>query len=238
MVSSKFLLTGIHSELKSDAEIRVSVKSVALLVIANCVSICPEVLFENISFNRESEVNLPTLEFDVSEKTDTSESSAELTSPTDDVANKFKEEEFLEMKDDHFGPSTSTRYFDYMSPLLKNVDTSTTKPMKSDSTTLTKSDILPRRSFCCTQQITEPVSYLQSNQIMQDVLLFYNNSDPILRGNVILIVSNLYKSILENYRSFNDFYSKYHTPTPKNYLQPHIFINIIMKVSFYYFSFC
>lgn len=213
LICSKFLLTGKKSELISDQIVRVSIKSLSLLVVSNAVAILPEILFITLVIDQEFESNLiETFEI---EPFDDEEIEIE-----EEQAGKLEEiSDLLEIKDDHFGEST-TNYVDFFTCLSKSTDDSlflkldqslssdnfkrNSKLNKDLNQILTKSDTsdLKTRTDTLTkfQKVVKVagVEISEDSQKIHEILLFHNNLDPVLRGNVKNIIGSFLKSVLES----------------------------------------
>lgn len=213
LICSKFLLTGKKSELISDQIVRVSIKSLSLLVVSNAVAILPEILFITLVIDQEFESNLiETFEI---EPFDDEEIEIE-----EEQAGKLEEiSDLLEIKDDHFGEST-TNYVDFFTCLSKSTDDSlflkldqslssdnfkrNSKLNKDLNQILTKSDTsdLKTRTNTLTkfQKVVKVagVEISEDSQKIHEILLFHNNLDPVLRGNVKNIIGSFLKSVLES----------------------------------------
>lgn len=138
LIASKFLLTGHKQELIADNVARVSIKSLSLSVLSNCVSISPRVLTISLSKEPGSELEnyVSTFHDMTLDDTQTSEelsnnelSGGELSKDTATVPIRA-EEALLDIKDDHFGESTC-KYSDFLSPLSKSADQLTIAQLKS-----------------------------------------------------------------------------------------------------------
>lgn len=245
LVASKFLLSGNKHELISDDLVRVSIKSLALLVIGNCVRYCPEILRFKLTNDQPANFDASVInvidekDFDTETIIDNSEIKLEFPINSDD-RNKL-----LDIKDDHFGES-AFNYKDFLSPLSKSVDTfmlTQSHALDCDNTTtklninltnyLSKSEIIETKSFdinsiCDTVHCDRNIS----NQCIQDILLYYNNDDPVLRGNVQTIIGNVLVSVMGNYKSYSEFCELYQPmEDERNFLQLNLMLAIIVKVS-------
>jgi hypothetical protein len=72
----------------------------------------------------------------------------------------------------------------------------------------------------------------EQQQFITDVLLFYNHNDPILRGNVQLIIGNFIKSVYDttgNYKRFIDLHTM--DERSKSFLELHRLIDVVSEVS-------
>lgn len=223
LICSKFLLTGKRSELISDQVVRVSIKSLSLSVISNAVAILPEILFITLVIDQEFESSLiETFEI---EPFDDEEVEIE-----EELACKLEEKsDLLEIKDDHFGEST-TNYVDFFTCLSKSTDDSlflkldlslcsdnykrNSKLNRDLDQILTKSDTSDLRTRTNTltkfQKVVKVggIKVSEDSQKIHDIFLFYNHSDPILRGNIKNIIGYFFKSVLESSDYF-EFLSRF-----------------------------
>lgn len=229
LIASKFLLTGVKHNLVQDQIVRVSIKSLSLLVIANCVQLKPQYLLstlEKINLNDSDEVLDQDDIFELLD--DLSDENEEQENVTVEAV---KDEELLEIKDDHFGECT-TSYFDYFSPMSLSLDqglislkskmkasqeksneNNNAKLSKELDKVLSKSDYVEKKShrMKTTPLITRTVikSFVKSEQSICEILLFYNHNDPILRGNVQILIGNFIKAIHTGNQNYNKFIETY-----------------------------
>lgn len=124
LISSKYLLKGIPNELIDDGEVRVSIKNLSLIAIGHCIALCPSVL--RMTLEQDNEIDAP-----ISDDSDESGSLQDGSSTIEIIPNatmlttKHDEVDIgepLNIKDDHFGESSSS-YYDFMFPLSKSADT-------------------------------------------------------------------------------------------------------------------
>ncbi|XP_046806711.1 uncharacterized protein LOC111675673 isoform X2 [Lucilia cuprina] len=94
LISAKFLLTGYPSGLYDDSTVRVSIKSVCLNVMGQCVRLCPEVLEISLKF---MEFEKPKEKVIAKPSTDISESNSPLQIPSDNSSNIGQDYEHLEV---------------------------------------------------------------------------------------------------------------------------------------------
>ncbi|XP_062702131.1 huntingtin [Aedes albopictus] len=251
LIASKFLLTGTKHGLIPDYSVRVSVKSMSLQILSQCVQLRPEVLLLTL------EKDEPKDEFDVVEILNLEDAINEISNeallndaeenPSANVerATLPETEDLLEIKEDHFGECTSSTYFEYFSPMSISLDQGLTSlktklkmveenfsTMATDSqdklskeldAILSQSDcsglatkkgerrkellVVPRvitsRGDIVTKRLDHGTD--ENQQMIADVLLFYNHPDQMLRANVLLIIGNLLKSVLNKYGSMDMF---------------------------------
>lgn len=156
LVASKFLLAGIPNEVLSDRLVRVSIKNLALMVVANCVDICPEILLLSIEFDGSINLEEPLRSDDDSSENMDEPSNITIVHESVDNPNAEKDNEnTLDIKDDHFGEShpISKTYFDFMSPLSKSADNVLLSQLKK-----TDHDIIGKRSRKLNTDLTDMLS--------------------------------------------------------------------------------
>lgn len=259
LVSSKFLLTGQPSSLISDLNVRVSIKNLALLVVANCVRLSPDVLFYTIACNSlEPPSFFDITDFGVGVDSDESgdeadDHSEDTTTADNEVPASYADDVQLNIIDDHFGTSSGS-YVEFLAPLSKSVETVLTSKAtsiskvelrkKTDankhlSDTLSKSEIIESRNVV--ESRSSAVSVFagcganQDGQLMQDVLLYYDNADPILRGDVQMIVGYFISAVLRNYSEFDDFFRQNSTEAD-TFLTKQKLMMVLIKVSTYLYN--
>lgn len=249
LVSSKFLLTGQPSCLICDLNVRVSIKNLALLVVANCVRLSPDVLLYTIACNSlEPPSFFDITDFDVASD-EADDHSEDTTTADNEVPASDADDVQLNIIDDHFGTSSGS-YVDFLAPLSKSMDTVLTSKAKSiskielrkktDAMNKQLSDILSKSEIIESRSVFEDRSSAvsvftgsganQDVQLMQEVLLYYDNADPILRGDVQVIVGNFISAVLRNYSDFDDFFRK-HTAENNTFLTKQKLIMVLIKVS-------
>lgn len=253
LVCSKFLLTGQPSSLICDLNVRVSIKNLALLVVANCVRFSPEVLLYTMACNS---IELPSFfditDFDVASDESGGEAddhSEDTTTADNEVSTSYADDGQLNIIDDHFGTSSGS-YVDFLAPLSKSMDTVLTSKAKSiskielrkktDAVNKQLSDILSKSEIIESRSVIESRSSavsvftgsgaIQDGQLMQDVLLYYDNADPILRGDVQVIVGYFISAVLRNYSEFDDFFRK-HSAESNTFLTKQKLMMVLIKVS-------
>lgn len=251
LVSSKFLLNGQPLSLICDLTVRVSIKNLALLVVANCVRLSPDVLLHTIACNSlPSFFDTPGFDIANDESGDDADDPSEDTTTADNEAPaSYADDVQLNIIDDHFG-SSSGSYVDFLAPLSKSMDTVLTSQAKSiskmklrkktDTENKQLSDILSKSEIIESRSVVEGRSSAfsvftgcaanQDGQLMQDVLLYYDNADPILRGDVQVIVGYFISSVLRNYSEFDEFF-RINSAEKNTFLTKQKLIMILIKVS-------
>lgn len=286
LIASKFLLTGIPHELVSDKVVRVSIKSLSLIVLGHCVDFCPSILLLGLKVAENKLIDTTDYYFDSLG----SERSEEETSSSIDVDTVAEQpnavnttqtpeaDDQLVIKDDHFGESStaSNAYFDFLSPLsksadhillsqLKNTDYGLTEKQnkqlnnkltdllsKSDivETSYSRSDVSPstkfltyystpnkeasKRSATGMNKALVPCEVIDSQQqYVEDVLLYFNHSDPILRANTQTMVGNFIGAVLLQSGCFARFLHEQsgRTGLRYKYLEKNKLLRVLLKVS-------
>lgn len=234
LISSKYLLDGCPKSLISDQIIRVSIKNLALSVIAACVELKNEVLLMKLSkdYTDESMMVESLLSFLVDEDIRLEEEEKKKQSDADQnessTSAASSSQNFLEIKDDHFGECTTATFLDYFSPLSKTIDDQglislknriyeektkdreecAKKINKDLCQLLSKSETIESKKLPAPlMETTLKMADDKDCQFIADVLMYSSHGDPVLRGNVYLIVGNFIRNILEknlNYEKFID----------------------------------
>ncbi|KNC31562.1 hypothetical protein FF38_12739 [Lucilia cuprina] len=124
LISARFLLTGYPSGLYDDSTVRVSIKSVCLNVMGQCVRLCPEVLEISLKF---MEFEKPKEKVIAKPSTDISESNSPLQIPSDNSSNIGQDYEHLEVvteapRKSSFSQLDVFRMDDNEAPLLEIID--------------------------------------------------------------------------------------------------------------------
>lgn len=211
---SKFLLSAEKDSLISDSEVRVSIKHLSLSVMGNILQIIPESIGKSMTPTFESKEvhNYPEIDVIIPENR------------TDDL---------LEIKDDHFGPSSTTNIIDFLSPLSKSADETMLKEAVIElPSRMVHSEIVVREN--------RSDSFDQGNQdtrFIYEVLRFTNHSDPILRADVISVIENLLKAVSKKFVHYQSFLQSIcdKNPSKKMGLELKMFLDIVRKVRVFSF---
>ena len=215
LVSSKFLLEGTPGLLISDQIVRVSIKNLALSVIVTCVGLKSEVLLMKMQkdFTDESAMVESLLSFLVDEDLRLEE---EEKKP--EAANTS--ESFLEIKDDHFGECTTATFLDYFSPISRSLDEQGLILLKNrifeeKSKDREESAKKINRDLCQlltrsenvepTMETTMKMPDIKDCQFVVDVLMYANHNDPVLRGNVYMIIGSFLRGVLGKNLDYEKF---------------------------------
>ncbi|GAB0090643.1 huntingtin [Sergentomyia squamirostris] len=208
LIASKFILSGDTRGFLSDQQVRVSVKNLSLTVIANCIYLSPQTLFCTLELDSTNEFLKIELE-KVAEDL-TSLQPVPETNETTEQLPSTENEGYLEMKDDHFGKS-ATSYKDYFAPLPKSVD-NLLLGQQLESWTTPKVD-LPKINKDLIAMLTKAGGQLKiaatpgvtprklspkssdKSQFLTDILLLHSHQDPIIRCDIIQIVTNFVKCL-------------------------------------------
>lgn len=226
VLCSKYLLTGRRRELIPDIEIRVSIKHLSLVVLANILSVGPELFLQPLNLSAEVE----NLDIDCErEKED------DLLLQKDDLVTADgrggEEEQLMDIKEDHFGPPPSNlSVADFLSPLSRSVDASSPSEFTIDPR-MTHSDISylhgPNQIKLRVKRIKQ---FKESEQFIYEVLLLRDHSDPMLRSDIVFVVQNLLKGITASGLNFNGFMRKWSLVGTVEFLELEFLCNVIVKV--------
>lgn len=227
LVASKFLLDGAPKILISDQIIRVSIKNLALSVIAGCVDLRSDVLMMKLQkdFTDESMMVESLLSYLVDEDLRLEEEEKKKCEPQKEEA-AATSESFLAIKDDHFGECTTATFLDYFSPLSKSLDDqglislknriyeekskdreeSAKKINRDLCQLLTRSEIVESKLPLMETTLKMPED--KDCQFVADVLLYSTHSDPVLRGNVYMIVGGFLAGVLRPNLDYEKFVAR------------------------------
>lgn len=218
LVTSKFLLDGAPKTLISDQIIRVSIKNLALSVLVGCVELRSDVLLIKLQkdFTDESMMVESLLSYLVDEDLRLGEEEKKKNETqqeeSEEAANTS--ESFLEIKDDHFGECTTATFLDYFSPLSNSLDDqrlislknriyeekskdreeSAKKINRDLCQLLTRSEMVESKLPLMETTLKMPED--KDCQFVADVLMYSSHSDPVLRGNVYMIVGSFIAGVL------------------------------------------
>uniref|UniRef100_A0A6B2E671 Huntingtin n=1 Tax=Phlebotomus kandelakii TaxID=1109342 RepID=A0A6B2E671_9DIPT len=213
LIASKFILSGNRGGFVSDQQVRVSIKNLSLTVIANCVLLSPHILVQPLEMQSRNElikIELERATEEIKEEVVEVETSQEAKEAS--FEKNSNSEGYLEMKDDHFGKST-TSYKDYFTPLAKSIDT-TTLLGQLESWTTSKVDLAPKINRDLSAMLTKASGQLKisttpicstprklspkasdKTQYLVDILQLCSHQDPIIRSDIIQIVGNFVKCL-------------------------------------------
>lgn len=223
LVTSKFLLDGSPKVLISDQTIRVSIKNLALSVIVACVNLHCDVLLMKLQkdFTDESMMVESLLSYLVDEDLRLEEEESNKESAKQDVA--ATSDGFLEIKDDYFGECTTATFLDYFSPLSKSIDDQGLISLKNKlyeekskdreenakkinrdlCQLLSKSETIESKYPLMETTLKMPED--KDCQFVADVLRYSTHSDPVLRGNVYMIIGIFLKGIFTRNLDYEQF---------------------------------
>lgn len=227
LVTSKFLLEGIPKSLVSDQIIRVSIKNLALAVFIGCVELKSEVLLMKLQkdFTNESMMVESLLSYLVDEDLRLEEEEKK-KEPLQDETAATTSEGFLSIKDDHFGECTTATFLDYFSPLSKSLDDqglislknriyeekskdreeSAKKINRDLCQLLSRSEMIESKAPI--MQTTLKMSDDNDCQFVADLLMYSTHTDPVLRGNVYIIVGTFIGGVLRRNIDYQKFVSR------------------------------
>lgn len=218
VLCSKYLLTGKKRQIIPDTEIRVSIKHLSLVVLANILSVLPELFLQPL--NLSSETECLDIDCDREQGKDESLTLIPVTVP--------KEEQLLDIKEDHFGPVNSSVVVDYLTPLSRSVDGSSPSELFSVDPRMTHSDVCVSHGSQIKLRVKRIKQFRECEQFIYEVLLLHNHCDPMLRSDVIFIVQNLCKGISMANLTFDCFIAKWTRPV--EFLELQFLCDIIVKV--------
>lgn len=183
LVTSRFLLTGTPGHLISNNTVRVSIKNLALLVLSGCVRLDPEVLLLRIMITVEP-AHIP--------KPIDSGHTVELTV----LKSESETDEELCIIDNHFGQSADATD----APVCNSVDTAmladaTKSRSGSSAAGSDQLDASDKRNDA--DVVGDDSNETEFAQRIHDVLLFYADSDPMMRGNVVMIGESFVGRVLD-----------------------------------------
>lgn len=223
VVASKFLLDGTPKALISDQIVRVSIKNLALSVMALCVELKWDVLLMKLSkdFTNESMMVENLLSFLVDEDLRLEEEEKKKKVSEQGESSNAQTESFLEIKDDHFGDCTTATFLDYFSPLSKTIDDQGLISLKNriyeEKTKDRETSVKKINQDLCKlltskSEGSEKLPLMETSlklpedkdcQFVADILLFVSHGDSSLRSNIYTVIGNFIKCILESNLDFN-----------------------------------
>ena len=227
LVASKFLLEGTPNVLISDQNVRVSIKNLALSVIVHCVNLKWDILLLKLTkdFTNESMMVENLLSYLVDEDLRLEEEEKKKRSEEGETSNQT--ENFLEIKDDHFGECTTATFLDYFSPLSKAIDDQglislknriyeekskdrevSVKKINHDLCRLLSSKSSDNSESLPMMETSLKMPEEKDCQFIADVLLFSSHTDPVLRANVCSLIGNFLKGIFERNLSYEKVVSQ------------------------------
>lgn len=219
----------ILQTLIGDHVVRVSIKNLALSVIAACVELKWNVLLLKLSkdFTNESMMVESLLSYLVDEdlRLEEEEKKRKYSDQGESSSNQMTEN-FLEIKDDHFGECTTAAFLDYFSPLSKTIDDHGLISLKNriyeektkDRDASVKKINQDLNKLLLSPKIDEKQPMMETTlrmpedkdcQFVVDVLLYSSHSDPVLRSNVYTIIGNFIKNILDKNLDYEKVLSKH-----------------------------
>lgn len=231
LVVSRFLLTGTPNSLISDQNIRVSIKNLALSVIIGCVAVKSEVLLMKLQkdFTCESMMVENLLSYLVDEDLRLEDEDKKKKESVHDESAATTSEGILTIKDNHFGECTTATFLDYFSPLSNSLDDQGLISLKNriyeeKSKDREESAKKINRDLCQLlsrsemseskapiMQTTLKMSDDSECQFLSDLLLYSTHTDPVLRGNVYMIVGTFLAGVLKDNVDYQKLVSKNET---------------------------
>lgn len=213
LIASKFLLTGQRGQLHSDAAVRVSVKNLALQVLCNCVRMRPRIFLEPVT-NADTE-RRQSSEVQSDECSDECVDAADVALPLieekpqdNDVVQENAstvKPQLLHIIDDHFGQDE----MDVVNVMcLEQLEQSPNVSDISEPEIMSPAEIEGQTiETIYTTELPEPASKcIASQQDLTDLLLYLNDSDPMLRGNLVLLLGHFIDAVFNTqYQSIETF---------------------------------
>lgn len=255
LISSKFLLCGTSSATHH----RISIKNSSLAVIGHCVALCTRSLLLSLQYHGPE--NLSTDPVSDSEDSEclalekaspSKDSQQAAVEPSDE----------LNIKDDHFGENSKVpkTYFDFSFPLSKSADNVLLSRLTANTNNLlSKSDIIESKlsykdgnldaakeldnertgsneKLLCNQTlIVQSMTDRPAGgqpQFVEDLLLFWDHSDPMLRANIQTLVGNFLFNVLNECNSIANFIETLEIASTYRFLNFNVLFHILMKVNF------
>lgn len=208
-----------------------SIKNLALSVIAGCVELKWNVLLMKLSkdFTSESMMVENLLSYLIDEDLRLEEEDKKRKNIAEEEGEGSKmNENFLEIKDDHFGECTTAAFLDYFSPLSKTIDDHGLISLKNriyeekmakdrDANVKKINQDLCKLLSSTKSDISEKLPLMETNlkmpddkdsQFIADVLIFSSHGDPVLRANIYTIIGNFLRNILERNLDYEKIIAK------------------------------
>lgn len=259
LVASKFLLLGVSYELIDDCDVRVSIKNSSLAVIGHCVALCPRTLLLSLQYNGPDDTTFDRhSDSEESECSNSEKGSPSKESKSNDepcVELNIKDDHFGENSKvsttyfDFFFPLSKSADNVLLSRLTSgNSGGENVNRLVSDlSDMLSKSEILDSKSSykhvdvsmesnlgtndksLSNQALIQSMTD-SSPQFVEDILLFWNHSDPVLRANIQLVVGNFLFNVLNECESIAQFIEQLEIASTYRFLNFSVLFHILMKV--------
>lgn len=224
VLCSKYLLTGKRREIIPDSVIRVSIKHLSLVVLANILSVAPELFLQPLNISAVTE----SLDIDCDREM---EDDLLLQKDEGAVGGEIEEEHLMDIKEDHFGPAPTLIMADYLTPLSRSVDGSSASELLSIDPRMTHSDMsFPNGGGQIKLRVKRIKQFRESDQFIYEVLLLLGHSDPMLRSDVVFVVQNFLKGIAVNCVSFDNFMKKWNLRRSVEFLEMEFLFNVIVEV--------
>lgn len=261
LIASKFLLVGVPYKLIDDCDVRVSIKNLSLAVLCHCIALCPRTLLLSLQYNGPDNLTFEhDSDSDESECIDKeSPSKTKPTNePTDQL--NIKDDHFGENSKvpntyfDFFFPLSKSADNVLLSRLnsdnIGGENVRRTQKLIGDlSDLLSKSDILDSKpSYKAVIDVTADTSsslndkslsnqaLIQSTtdgslQFIEDILLYWNHSDPVLRANIQLLTGNFLFNVLNECNSIANFIERLEIASTYRFLNFNVLFHILIKVN-------
>ena len=219
VLCSKYLLTGKKRQIIPDTDIRVSTKHLSLVVLGNILTVAPELFLQPLNLSAETE----SLEIDC----DREKEDDPLLHQDEGV---IKDENLLEIKEDHFGPP-STVASNYLTPLSRSVDESLGSNVFAIDPRMTHSEMTMPSGSQIKLRVKRIKQFRESEQFINEVLLLRNHSDPMLRSDVVYVVEKFLKGITVGELCFSGFIKKWGLERPVEFVEWNFLYDVVVKVN-------
>lgn len=262
LIASKFLLVGVPYKLIDDCDVRVSIKNLSLAVIVHCVALCPRTLLLSLQYNGPDNLTFQH-ESDSEESECSAKESPSKIKSNNEPAHQLniKDDHFGENSKvpntyfDFFFPLSKSADNVLLSRLnsdnMGGESVKRTQKLIVDlSDLLSKSDILDSKPSYKGLDVTANTS-LNSNekslsnqaliqsvtegslQFVEDLLLFWKHTDPVLRANVQLLAGNFLFSVLNECESIANFIERLEIASTYRFLNFNVLFHILIEVNYY-----
>lgn len=179
LVASRFLLTGCPGRLVANEQVRVSIKNLALLVLGACVRLQPDTLLMPVMLRNFPQSRVEFYQSD-------SEESADNVTAAENEDGIVAKTPAIRIVDNHFAEDNDTANEANNAAVVQLNKPQT--PERNNILLGYEADI-----------VEAPVGVVpqEYSQRIHDVLLYYADADPMLRGNCIAIAESFVRSVLD-----------------------------------------
>lgn len=257
LIASKFLLIGVPYKLIDDINVRVSIKNLSLAVLGHCVTLCPRILLLSLQYNGPDNVDLENNSDSDDSGCSNSQEASNVAKPNSEQADQLviKDDHFGENNEvpktyfDFFFPLSKSADNVLLSRLNTNISggdsVNRIQKLNGDlSDLLSKSEIIESKSaFNCLDFAADSKSdtavsnqaliqlITEGNlQFVEDVLLFWDHGDPVLRANIQLMVGNFLFNVLNECELITNFIERLEIVSTYRFLNFNVLFHILLKV--------